>query len=893
MAENVFDIGIGTAVDNKGLKKGLNAAQNNIKSFAGGVSKSLSGIDFTKLLVPGAVIGVAIAALGKLKGALDEAAAAYRVQEQAEAALQNAAKNNPYLNENSVRQLNQFASEMQRITGLDSDMITQTQTRLASLGRNQQQIQSILKTAADMAASGVMSFDEAINELSNSLNGTVRTAGRLYPELKNLSAEALASGQAIEIIGQKVSGSAERAMQTGAGSVTAYKNALGDLKKIYGEDWENATRGFRNALTEIVNRYVDTKNAIKDIKAAYDILNKSDADTAEILNATVEALNSRITFATDRMDRQLAPLWQKLLFYNDTLLKNTDQVVTRSKEYVDLSNSVLSIYKEQSELMNDINNIIENTTQNSEINNMAVEVKKELLEEISKISSDVNAADAVSVEQMRTVLNNLTGLNNEFKQSMKDRLSTLNEIVAKEDKRLKDETSAADFRRENQKALDEQIRAILLRAEIEGKTKDDLSVQKQILDAQVTAYENLLVAAKDVIDGTAPEEQAQLARLKERWRLHGELVKDEKEAEEARKKRLDDINKLQDDIQSEGKRLLEIKTEQEIQDEINKIRDSALVARLEKEAELRDKQRAEQEAKDKEALKKALDDELITQASYNKSLAQLEDNYRNQRLIAEQELAKAIEQANIQMWQNMLSEAQKYLDAAGSIANSISTIWTNNIDWETNEKLKANDAMVQSDEERAAKEKKIQIEAANERYKAELFAWSANVIMATAQASMAALTAYTEGLKGGGVAAPAIAAAMMALAIATGGMNVAAIISARPQRPRFHSGGQVQGGSRQEVDATLLGKEVVMTNRQFQNQMKVTNELANMKSGGGVVMNVNVENNAANDVSVSQQMNAGALEIVITKIVDKQLSSGNLNDALSRQQANRVGSSFL
>jgi len=254
MAENVYDIGVGTSVDNKGLKKDLSTAEKQIKNFATEAGKSLTGIDFSKLIIPTAVAGVSIAALSKLKGALNDMATAYREQEQAEVALRNAAKNNPYLTDRNVNQLISFADEMQRLTGLDNVMVTQTQTRLASLGRNQQQIKDMLKVAADMAAGGVMGFDEAVNELNNSLNGVVRTSGRLYPELKTLSKEAFSSGQAIEIIGQKVTGSASEAMKTGAGTITAYKNAISDLKKIYGEDWENATKGFRVALTKYIER---------------------------------------------------------------------------------------------------------------------------------------------------------------------------------------------------------------------------------------------------------------------------------------------------------------------------------------------------------------------------------------------------------------------------------------------------------------------------------------------------------------------------------------------------------------------------------------------------------------------------------------------------------------
>ena len=129
--DNTFDIGIGTKADLETLKKALadiekkvkaSATKQNkdideaskkstqafkdfskdaqeaidnltetsgdsIKDFARDAAQSLSGIDFSKLFIPAAVAASAITALRKIISSLNDMAAAYRRQEQAEKAL--------------------------------------------------------------------------------------------------------------------------------------------------------------------------------------------------------------------------------------------------------------------------------------------------------------------------------------------------------------------------------------------------------------------------------------------------------------------------------------------------------------------------------------------------------------------------------------------------------------------------------------------------------------------------------------------------------------------------------------------------------------------------------------------------------------------------------------
>jgi len=444
-----------------------------------------------------------------------------------------------------------------------------------------------------------------------------------------------------------------------------------------------------------------------------------------------------------------------------------------------------------------------------------------------------------------------------------------------------------------EKELALEIEKIERKAMLEGKSVESLEVQKQILDAQTTAYEKMLEATRDIIDN-APEIQDRLNQklktLKKEYAQQRELAK----TDEERKKALQELAKMQDDIKTDVKRIKTLADETALQEEIAEIKKKSLTEAAEHEQKIR----REWREKEKEDKLQELDDNfnlavLSTQLTneekaklekeYLENREQLVKNFADQELIIEKETVKAIEQAHVEMYQRLLSLAQEYLNAASSIASSISTIWTNNIDYETNKKLIANDKLIQSDEERAAAEKKINIEAAYERYKAELFAWTTNVIMAQANAAMAILNALNSQpfLPMGPV--------MAGLATAMGAMQVAAVISARPKPPRFHSGGVVEGTG--EKSAILKGGEVVQTQRQFQNTMQAINNLAS--GGGNVQMNVKIENNASDKVEAKAQMTADGLEVLIEGIVNKGFQDGTFDQGLAQQQSHQRGASLL
>ena len=267
------EVKINTKLDTSGVDKGLKDLNKKLddagKSIdnAGKKSKTLNnnlgGIGKGAIAAAGAVAGVAVA-VKKTVDALNDCEKAYKVQQKAEIALQQAAKNNPYLNNESVYNLRNFASELQSMSEIGDEVSLQVMAQLAATGRNEEQIMQIMKAAADMAAVTGEDIASAAQKLNATLNGNAGMLGRQVTAINNLTKEELESGRAIEIVAQQYSGSAA-AM---ADQTVQLENAWGDFKENIGRGWTRVTTPVRKFFTDILNDMNEALSLTADKKAA-------------------------------------------------------------------------------------------------------------------------------------------------------------------------------------------------------------------------------------------------------------------------------------------------------------------------------------------------------------------------------------------------------------------------------------------------------------------------------------------------------------------------------------------------------------------------------------------------------------------------------------------------
>lgn len=132
------------------------------------------------------------------------------------------------------KSMTEFASALSLIVAIDDDDILGGLALAKSFGATNEQAKELVKTAADLAATMGTDLNSAVTQLGGTLSGSAGRLGKLSPELKNLSEEALKSGAAIKILGDRFSGAAEAAAGTFSGEIKKAALSFDDLKTAMG-----------------------------------------------------------------------------------------------------------------------------------------------------------------------------------------------------------------------------------------------------------------------------------------------------------------------------------------------------------------------------------------------------------------------------------------------------------------------------------------------------------------------------------------------------------------------------------------------------------------------------------------------------------------------------------
>ena len=265
------DINLKIKADSSNAEKGVNKVINSLNKLS--KNKGITSVAKLGQAFTGAyrAINFGLKAINAANAAIKETTELYKKQAKAEKQLEVAAANNPYLSKNAVNDLKNYASELQKISTVGDEELIPMMAQLASAGRTQEEIQSIMSAALDVSASGMMSLDSAVTALNKTYSGSVGLLGNQISGLKGLTAEQLKNGKAVEVVAERFKGISEETAKA-TGTSEQLKNAWGDLKEELGEPIEKGIFApFRRSLTNAVNDTIEhIKNLKKSVKEVQD-----------------------------------------------------------------------------------------------------------------------------------------------------------------------------------------------------------------------------------------------------------------------------------------------------------------------------------------------------------------------------------------------------------------------------------------------------------------------------------------------------------------------------------------------------------------------------------------------------------------------------------------------
>lgn len=151
-------------------------------------------------------------------------------QLQAEARLLTALKNRKDMQQRLIAQ----AQEIQKRTVYGDEAIIEQQAYLAALGLTEEQIRDTIEASVQLSSALGIELESAVKNLAKTYGGLTGELGESIPALKNLTAEQLKNGDAVDYVLENYKGFAEQAAKTGAGPLSQLKNKLGDVGEKIG-----------------------------------------------------------------------------------------------------------------------------------------------------------------------------------------------------------------------------------------------------------------------------------------------------------------------------------------------------------------------------------------------------------------------------------------------------------------------------------------------------------------------------------------------------------------------------------------------------------------------------------------------------------------------------------
>lgn len=865
----------GAAVDKAGKQtkqatasvKGGKSAVDGLKTVFAETCPNAQGLidKFQGIASSGGVMAAGIVAgvmaAKKLIDVMGEGTAAFKVQENAEKGLALAARNNPYLNGDAVARLKQYASEVQGISNYGDEGTIDIMARLASTGRGEADIMKIIGAAADYAAATHMDLASAATQLNATYSGNIGMMGRQIAELKDLTAEQLRNGDAIDIIASKYKGFASEVVDKS----TQAKNAFGDFMESIGQIakptfdlladlstnfWGKMTEGMNglyNGLGDfadwITAHFTSTlKNSIKTVLTEY----KLSAEQAKKLGLEEgDIVGGAKGMSTEGLE------WVKKQLEGKKKLKDEEQMT------LVLINEELALRKRQAD-WEEREAAKEADRKKKAEEDAAKEAARKANTPKAKTAGDYLGEynKTVDTQDEKVRLTRQTGQDVSAEKEAQDRLNTMVSAYIK----MRTEAGAL--------LKDEDAAVVKIVNDIKAQTAEAAKYKTQVSEG---AKENIALT------------EALAAAMKG---MLGKPINDDyKTLSETLEDIITQVNAItEEEVLAAQAGAEQVLSKREVLDTLTQMQEAAaLVAQIDEDtADVT----AESEGDRYKAKIARLEDERSAIERLSRDRVVSEEDAAQRIDAIDEELAKTRRERAAETAETINGYVQKSASAMQSACNLMLDAVKTESDLELAELKEKHEKGEMSDEEYEKKSYDIKKKGAQNEYKVKMAQWAMGIL--TSQAEIAAGMVKTIGNLGFPEAIPFIA-----LAGAAGSIQLAAQIAAKPVPPSFATGGFVGGmnGASMGGDNTLAH---LRTGEMVANAAQQRNlwDAMNGNSPAANATNITVNNSAANIVTAQPRIDKGKIEIMIDARVNDSMRSGRYTSAMGIAQSESTGAFY-
>jgi phage-related protein len=254
-----------------------------LKKIESETKKSTSQISSAFNAVKGVAVA-AVAAIGsrELVRFFTEGVQVAREQEQALLRLTAQLKLTGSGGREAAEGIFSFAESLEETTLVEAEAIAGAFSLAKAFGLTNNEAKSLTSAALDLAAATGDSLEGAVAQLTNTYSGNIKQLGRLIPEVRTLSKEQLANGEAVRIVAQRFKGAAEDGVIPFDAALASLSRSLEDVGKSIGQGVLNA-----GGLTQL----------LKELSSLFGFLSGP-----SLTSAVQTTINTTITFGLSVID---------------------------------------------------------------------------------------------------------------------------------------------------------------------------------------------------------------------------------------------------------------------------------------------------------------------------------------------------------------------------------------------------------------------------------------------------------------------------------------------------------------------------------------------------------------------------------------------------------------